>query len=143
MPDIDPAALSRSDSIITAHPSSLSLKQVNSVTAPPSQKASKSVSTAQRIDLEPLYTSLKAAIGNNWGKYKEAISLFVLGMLGKLPYRPHKESSNSGVLTIVRFPRPPQSKRALLTNRLLRDCRREYRTPPQSASNRNIWQCQS
>lgn len=81
MPDIDPAALSRSDSITTANPSSLSLKQVNSVTAPSSQKASKTVSTAQRIDLEPLYTSLKAAIGENWGKYKEAISLFILGVL--------------------------------------------------------------
>lgn len=81
MPDIDPAALSRSDSITTAHPASLSLKQVNGITAPLSQKAQKIVSTAQRIDLEPLYTSLKAAIGDNWAKYKEAISLFVLGML--------------------------------------------------------------
>jgi hypothetical protein len=34
---------------------------------------------AQRIDLEPLYTALKATIGENWAAYKEAISLFILG----------------------------------------------------------------
>ncbi len=142
MPDIDPAALSRSDSITTAHPSSLSLKQVNSITAPPSQKASKTVSTAQRIDLEPLYTSLKAAIGDNWGKYKEAISLFVFGMYRQPAYHPHKQF-NSDMLTIVPFPRPPQPKRALLTNRLLRDRRSEYRASSQSADSADIRQCLS
>ena len=80
MPDIDPAALSRSDSLTIANPSSLSLKQVNGVSAITSQKAVKTVSAAQRIDLEPLYTSLKAAIGDHWGKYKEAFSLFILGI---------------------------------------------------------------
>ena len=79
MPDIDPAALSRLDSVATANPSALSLSKINGVSALPVQKATKTVSTAQRIDLEPLYTSLKAAIADNWGKYKEAISLFVLG----------------------------------------------------------------
>ena len=79
MPDIDPAALSRSDSLTIANPSSLSLKQLNGVSALPSQKATKSANSAQRIDLEPLYTSLKVAIGDNWGKYKEAISLFIIG----------------------------------------------------------------
>ena len=79
MPDIDPAALSRSDSVTIANPSSLSLKQVNGIAALPSQKTPKTVSSAQRIDLEPLYTSLKAAIGDNWGTYKDALSLFILG----------------------------------------------------------------
>ena len=103
MPDIDPAALSRSDSVATANPSSLSLSKVNSVSALPSQKATKAVSTAQRIDLEPLYTSLKAAIGDNWGKYKEAISLFVLGRCSS----PQVLLNNSAIekeLTRVRFP---------------------------------------
>lgn len=79
MPDIDPAALSRSDSISAAFPGALSLKQPNGISALPSQKAIKTVSAAQRIDLEPYYTSLKAAIGENFAKYKEAICLFILG----------------------------------------------------------------
>lgn len=79
MPDIDPAALSRSDSISAAFPGALSLKQPNGISAPASQKAIKTVSAAQRIDLEPYYTSLKAAIGENFAKYKEAICLFILG----------------------------------------------------------------
>lgn len=81
MPDIDPAALSRSDSMTIANPSLLSLKQVNGYSTPPSQKAPKTVSTAQRIDLEPLYTSLKAAIGDHWTKYKDALRLYILGTL--------------------------------------------------------------
>ena len=79
MPDIDPAALSRSDSVSAAFPGTLSLKQPNGISALPSQKAVKTVSAAQRIDLEPHYTSLKAAIGENFAKYKEAICLFILG----------------------------------------------------------------
>ncbi len=79
MPDIDPAALSRSDSISAAFPGALSLKPTNGISGLPSQKAIKTVSTAQRIDLEPYYTSLKAAVGENFAKYKEAICLFILG----------------------------------------------------------------
>ena len=79
MPDIDPAALSRSDSISSAFPGTLSLKQPNGVSALPSQKAIKTGNAAQRIDLEPYYTSLKAAIGENFAKYKEAICLLILG----------------------------------------------------------------
>ena len=79
MPDIDPAALSRSDSISSAFPGALSIKQSNGISALPSQKANKIVNTTQRIDLEPYYTSLKAAVGENFAKYKEAISLFILG----------------------------------------------------------------
>lgn len=79
MPDIDPAALSRQDSI--SQPStSLVINKTNGASAAPAQKAPKPSNTVQRIDLEPLYTSLKAAIGDQWGKYKEATSLFVLGM---------------------------------------------------------------
>lgn len=86
MPDIDPAALSRSDSITAAFPGSLSLKQPNGISAPPSQKSVKTVSAAQRIDLEPYYTSLKAAIGENFAKYKEAICLFILGESSSVLY---------------------------------------------------------
>lgn len=78
MPDIDPAALSRPDSISQPSTSLVINKQNNTPTAP-APKAQKASNTVQRIDLEPLYTSLKAAIGDQWGKYKEATSLFILG----------------------------------------------------------------
>lgn len=81
MPDINPAALSRPDPLPTANPASLSLSKAHAhgVAALPLQKVVKTVNTAQRIDLEPLYTALKNAIGDNWVGYKESISLFILG----------------------------------------------------------------
>ncbi len=33
-----------------------------------------------RADLEPIYTQLKGALGDQWPDYKAAISAFVLGM---------------------------------------------------------------
>lgn len=79
MPDIDPAALSRQDSI-SQPASTLVISKGNAATVVPSQKTPKASNSVPRIDLEPLYTSLKAAIGDQWGKYKEATSLFILGM---------------------------------------------------------------
>lgn len=80
MVDIDPAALSRSDTIPQSASTSLPNSKANGVSAPLTVKTTKTLNTAQRIDLEPLYASLKAAIGDNWGKYKEALSFFILGM---------------------------------------------------------------
>ncbi|MCJ1300389.1 hypothetical protein MMC08_003186 [Hypocenomyce scalaris] len=82
MPDIDPAALSRSDSISGPASVPLTLK-ANGTSLPLSQKPPKSVNAAQRIDIEPLYTRLKAAVGELWGQYKEAVSLFLLGHLNQ------------------------------------------------------------
>ena len=80
MPDIDPAALTRSDSFVQPlAPSSLTSK-LNGINTLATQKAAKAVTTVQRIDLEPLYANLKGSIGDHWPEYKEAISLFVLGM---------------------------------------------------------------
>lgn len=84
MPDIDPAALSRSDSISQPITTSLTNSKLAGASAPLSVKTTKSPNTAQRIDLEPLYTSLKAAIGEHWGNYKETLSLFLLGTCGSL-----------------------------------------------------------
>lgn len=83
MPNIDPAALSRSDTF--TQPTSLSLGTSKPNVAPIalSVKTIRTTATAQRIDLEPLYTSLKAAIGDNWTQYKEAVSLYILGMCGQ------------------------------------------------------------
>ncbi|KAL8938822.1 MAG: hypothetical protein Q9211_003032 [Gyalolechia sp. 1 TL-2023] len=83
MPDIDPAALSRSDSIIPSIPHPLNLSKLNGPSQPFSTKAQKPTHAAQRIDLEPLYTNLKAAIGDNWARYKDTISLFILGHLNQ------------------------------------------------------------
>lgn len=79
MPDIDPAALTRTESY--SHPLApppLTTK-LGGLTASTSQKSAKATNAAQRVDLEPLYTSLKAAIGDYWNEYKDAISLFMLG----------------------------------------------------------------
>ena len=73
MPDIDPAALSR-PAIISTTP-----------ILPPKTIASSALKIPKmivppRIELEGLYSALKAAVGENWGLYKESISLFVMGL---------------------------------------------------------------
>ncbi|KAL8953489.1 MAG: hypothetical protein Q9222_000636, partial [Ikaeria aurantiellina] len=83
MPDIDPAALSRTDTLTTTIPNPLNLSKTNGAAALPSSKAQKTNIANQRIDLEPLYMNLKAAIGDNWAKYKDAISYFILGHLNQ------------------------------------------------------------
>jgi hypothetical protein len=75
MPDIDPAALSRPS--ISTTP--ILPPKTISASAPIVPKVSKSSHVPPRIDLEPLYTALKSAIGEHWGTYKESISLFVMG----------------------------------------------------------------
>lgn len=76
MPDIDPAALSR-PSVSLSTPT---LKSIT-VSAPSTQKVTKtSQIIPARIDLEPLYTALKSAIGNEqWNTYKESTTQFILG----------------------------------------------------------------
>ncbi|OTA87402.1 hypothetical protein M434DRAFT_23962 [Hypoxylon sp. CO27-5] len=83
MPDIDPAALSR-PSISLSTPT---LKSIT-VSAPTTQKVTKtSQIIPARIDLEPLYTALKSAIGNEqWNTYKESTTQFILGRLNQAEY---------------------------------------------------------
>jgi hypothetical protein len=76
MPDIDPAALSRPSVISTTPILPPKTISASSQSAP---KVSKSNHVPARIDLEPLYTALKLAIGEHWATYKESISLFVMG----------------------------------------------------------------
>lgn len=47
-------------------------------------KTSPRMTAAPRLDLEPLYTELKNAIGKNWADYKEATTLFLIGILAFL-----------------------------------------------------------
>lgn len=77
MPDIDPAALSSRPSV---HLSTPVLKTIT-VSTPATQKITKtSQIIPARIDLEPLYTSLKIAIGpERWNAYKDATTQFMLG----------------------------------------------------------------
>ena len=85
MPDLslNPADLLTTPST-TAPPSHFPSK-LNVVAAQSSQKAAKASNAAPRIDLEPLYTNLKAAIAERWSEYKEAVSLFVLGANPSVP----------------------------------------------------------
>lgn len=78
MPDIDPAALSRP--AVSLSTPTLSNKTL-SITAPGSGKP---VKTSQiipaRIDLEPVYSALKGAIGGEkWLVYKESTTEFLTG----------------------------------------------------------------
>ncbi|KAI2640131.1 transcriptional regulator of RNA polII, SAGA, subunit-domain-containing protein [Xylaria nigripes] len=84
MPDIDPAALSSRPSISLSTPI---LKSIT-VSTPATQKITKtSQIIPARIDLEPLYAVLKAAIGSEqWNNYKDAITQFITGRLNQVEY---------------------------------------------------------
>lgn len=73
---IDPAALSRADAASTAIASS----KGSAANAPATQKSTKALISVPRLDLEPAYTELKAAVGDNWAEYKQSTALFLLGM---------------------------------------------------------------
>ncbi|KAL1982542.1 hypothetical protein VTN96DRAFT_1199 [Rasamsonia emersonii] len=79
---IDPAALSRTDS--ASAPVSAA-KPVASTTSS-TQKSTKAFTSVPRLDLEPIYTELKAAIGDNWAEYKQSIALFLLGHLNQAEF---------------------------------------------------------
>ncbi|KOC14632.1 transcriptional co-activator (Hfi1/Ada1) [Aspergillus flavus AF70] len=72
---IDPAALSRTESASTAITPSKNATPSTSTTS----KSTKALISVPRLDLEPIYTELKAAIGDSWSEYKEATTLFLLG----------------------------------------------------------------
>lgn len=72
---IDPAALSRNDSSSSSVPTSKAV----GTSAPATQKTTKALIAVPRLDFEPIYTELKAAIGENWVEYKQSTTLFLLG----------------------------------------------------------------
>lgn len=69
---IDPAALSRTDSTSNSTKSAASNAAVTA-------KSSRALVSVPRLDLEYAYTDLKAAIGDKWAEYKESTALFLLG----------------------------------------------------------------
>lgn len=40
-----------------------------------------------RVDLEPVYTQLKGALGDQWNDYKAAVGQFICGMFSTIQYR--------------------------------------------------------
>jgi len=121
MPDIDPAALSRPN--ISTTP--ILPPKTISASAPIVPKALKISHVPPRIDLEPLYTALKSAIGEQWGVYKASISLFVMGMY--LIYSPEKGTWLSLVEYLDDYQliyvnhRPTEPDRIISTNRQFSD----------------------
>jgi len=68
----NPAALARSDT----------LNSISTIKNLPSSSTAfkpKSTSNYPRIDLEPIYTELKDAIGHKWDIYFDAVTRFVRG----------------------------------------------------------------
>lgn len=55
-----------------AHPSSATLVQR-------SVPSLSTKTTFERVNVEPIYTALKNALGDSWAEYKAALSAFVLG----------------------------------------------------------------
>ncbi|KAI1036020.1 hypothetical protein LB505_006595 [Fusarium chuoi] len=85
MPDIDPAALSR-PSVSLSTPILSNKTLAGSISGAPKIAKSSQIIPA-RIDLEPLYTALKAAIGNEkWTIYKESTTEFLIGRLNQTEY---------------------------------------------------------
>lgn len=72
---INPAALTGTDSASASAPAPKSLPPVQTAT----QKTTKALISVPRLDFEPIYTELKLAVGEHWVEYKEAVTLFLLG----------------------------------------------------------------
>ncbi|KAM0287470.1 hypothetical protein ACHAQH_000423 [Verticillium albo-atrum] len=82
MPDIDPAALSRPAIGLTTPVLSNKSITVSALGALKTGKTSQIIPA--RIDLEPLYTALKQAIGaEHWAIYKESLTQFLIGRLNQ------------------------------------------------------------
>ncbi|TKA65482.1 hypothetical protein B0A49_09244 [Cryomyces minteri] len=78
---MNPADLTRSDSISHTNTTPTTIPKSLGPPSSAPQKNGKALVTAPRIDVEPLYTALKAQIGEHWATYKDAISHFILGHL--------------------------------------------------------------
>lgn len=78
MPDIDPAALSRPAVTLSTPVLATKSLSINATGAAKITKTSQIIPA--RIDLEPLYGALKAAISSEqWLVYKESIAEFLTG----------------------------------------------------------------
>lgn len=89
---IDPAALSRTDSTSAATAIPSATKSAAPGTTPGPQKLTKALISVPRLDLEPIYTELKTAIGDNWAEYKQATTQFLLGLLNQSEFSTRVDS---------------------------------------------------
>lgn len=78
----DPVALDGDPLALPASAHKPALQQ-----APSHSKHMKTVAPVPRLDYEPIYTDLKAAVGSDWASYKESVTLFLLGRF-KTPSSP-------------------------------------------------------
>lgn len=89
---IDPAALSRADSVSNAAKSATQ-------NAPVNVKSSRALISVPRLDLEHAYTDLKAVIGDQWAEYKESTAMFLLGTAhAQYPHQPINHSALVDIL---------------------------------------------
>ncbi|PSR92016.1 transcriptional regulator of RNA polII, SAGA, subunit-domain-containing protein [Coniella lustricola] len=85
MPDINPADLARPAVSLTTP--TLASKTITVSTPSTALKPKTSQIIPARIDLEPLYTALKSAIGNEqWAIYKESLTQFFIGRLNQTEF---------------------------------------------------------
>jgi hypothetical protein len=75
MADVDPAALLSRPAAISTTP----ILPPKSITTTSNAPKLAKVQIPPRIDVEPIYTALKLAVGEHWPVYKDAVSLFVMG----------------------------------------------------------------
>ncbi|GAB7352245.1 hypothetical protein MBLNU459_g2716t1 [Dothideomycetes sp. NU459] len=78
---MDPAELQRTDSLPQMDGGSPTVTAKALQTPVSTTKAGKTTAAVARIDTEPIYTQLKAAVGDGWADYKTALSAFILGKL--------------------------------------------------------------
>ena len=73
------------------NPADLTLNTSPSITskplpAPLSISLKNGKAPVPRVDLEPIYTQLKSALGDQWADYKTAVNAFILGMYARSQY---------------------------------------------------------
>lgn len=73
---------------------------------------------APRIDTEPIYTALKAALGDSFGPYRDAIAGFVLGKLSQAELSLTLSHTLSQAPSVTTNPASPESRDAKLTSTL-------------------------
>ena len=146
--DINPAALSSRPSISVSTP----VLSNKSITVSSLQKPKTSQLIPSRIDLEPIYTKLKACIApEHWTTYKEATTQFLVGTI--LPHRSYDASCSSRLLhapasLVTLTDLFPGCCRSLKPSRVQREDRPDTRignwregAPPQPADSCDIRQC--
>lgn len=111
-----------------------------------SQKPVKpTVPIAPRIDVEPIYTALKAAVGRNWNLYLETVKDYLTGMwlFTSSRQRLKRFRGRTRISTANCHYRPPEPTRSLSPDRSFHMLRSRSDTSTQSIYMRHSRQCTS